>query len=178
MQTCLRGCYQAGFFELIFGHSWSIGEPGTRVAPGTVPLQNPKGISRKAFWKTLNHGKLVPWTKVGSAKTDPVQFKWGFGEGFSKDKFAFLRLMKILHLGGEKCLQNAHFSQQKGPCLDQVSFSTPEKECDFRLEFAVPPGTVPLRNPKGTSWKACLENPDMQPGAKEQNLEVKLGLGI
>ena len=27
--------------------------------------------------------------KVGSAKTDPDRFKWGFGEGLLKDKFAF-----------------------------------------------------------------------------------------
>ena len=27
---------------------------------------------------------------VGSAKTDPVRFKWGSGEGLLKDEFAFL----------------------------------------------------------------------------------------
>ena len=26
---------------------------------------------------------------LGSAKTDPIRFKWGFGEGFLNDKFAF-----------------------------------------------------------------------------------------
>ena len=69
---------------------------------------------------------------IESAKTDPVRFKWGFGKGLLKDKFAFLRLIKVLYLGGENCLQNAHFYKQKGPCfktpfkLDRVSFSTPE----------------------------------------------------
>ena len=31
---------------------------------------------------------------VGSAKTDPVRFKWGFGEGLLKDKFAFFEAYK------------------------------------------------------------------------------------
>ena len=30
----------------------------------------------------------------GSAKTDPVQFKWGFGEGLLKDKFALIEAYK------------------------------------------------------------------------------------
>ena len=30
----------------------------------------------------------------GSARTDPVQFKWGFGEGLLKDKFAFFEASK------------------------------------------------------------------------------------
>ena len=30
----------------------------------------------------------------GSAKTDPVRFKWGFGEGLLKDKFAFFEAYK------------------------------------------------------------------------------------
>ena len=33
-------------------------------------------------------------TKLGSAKTDPVQFKWGFGDGLLKDKFAFFEAYK------------------------------------------------------------------------------------
>ena len=53
----------------------------------------------------------------GSAKPDPVRFKWGFGEGLLKDTFAFSRLIKILYLRGENYLQNAHFYKQKGPCL-------------------------------------------------------------
>ena len=31
---------------------------------------------------------------LGSAETDPVQFKWGFGEGLLKDKFAFFEASK------------------------------------------------------------------------------------
>ena len=30
----------------------------------------------------------------GSAKTDPVRFKWGFGEGLLKDRFAFFESYK------------------------------------------------------------------------------------
>ena len=30
----------------------------------------------------------------GSAKTDPVWFEWGFGEGLLKDKFAFCEAYK------------------------------------------------------------------------------------
>ena len=69
---------------------------------------------------------------LGSAKTEPVQFKWGFEEGLLKDKFVFFRLIKVLHLRGEDCLQNAHFYKQKGALfknpfkLDRVSFSAPD----------------------------------------------------
>ena len=31
---------------------------------------------------------------IGSAQTDPVQFKWGFGGGLLKDKFAFFEASK------------------------------------------------------------------------------------
>ena len=31
---------------------------------------------------------------IGSAKTDPVRFQWGFGEGRLKDKFAFFGAYK------------------------------------------------------------------------------------
>ena len=71
--------------------------------------------------------------KFGSAKTDPVQFKWGFGEVLLKDKFAFKSPIKALYLRGENCLQNAHFYKLKGPCfknpfkLGRVSFSTSDK---------------------------------------------------
>ena len=39
------------------------------------------------------------------------------GRDFWKTNLPFSRLIKILHLRGEKCLQNAHFGKQKGPCL-------------------------------------------------------------
>ena len=33
-------------------------------------------------------------SQFGSAKTDPVRFKWGFGEGLLKDKFTFFEAYK------------------------------------------------------------------------------------
>ena len=70
-------------------------------------------------------------TKIGSAKTDPVQFKWGFGEVLVKDKFAFKRLIKALYLSlGPKreLLAKCPFLQAKRALfknpfkLDRVSF--------------------------------------------------------
>ena len=58
---------------------------------------------------------LAVW--IGSAKTDLVRFKWGFGEGPLEDKFAFFGASKNPRPRGENCLQNAHFHTQKGPCL-------------------------------------------------------------
>ena len=66
-------------------------------------------------WHGITRHLLLPF--IGSAKTDPVRFKWGFGEVLLKDKFAFKSLIKVLYLRGENCLQNAHFYKQKGPCL-------------------------------------------------------------
>ena len=69
--------------------------------------------------------------KIGSAKTDPVRFKCNFGEGRLKDKFAFSRLIKILYLRGENCVQNVHVYEKKRPRLkDPLNwtgsvFSTP-----------------------------------------------------
>ena len=54
---------------------------------------------------------------LGSAKSDPVRFKWGFGEGPLKDKFAFFEAYKSPIPKRSKLLENAHFYKQKGPCL-------------------------------------------------------------
>ena len=35
-----------------------------------------------------------------------------------KTNLPFSRLIKVLYLRGENCLQNAHFYKQKGPCLN------------------------------------------------------------
>ena len=61
-------------------------------------------------------GRYRSLTIIGSAKTDPVRFKWGFGEGLFKDKFACLWLTQVLYLRGENCLRNDHFYKQ-GPCF-------------------------------------------------------------
>ena len=73
--------------------------------------------------------RLAPWFKkksasplseppksrafVGSAKTDPVQFKWGLGEELLKDKFAFFEAYKSPIPKRRNCLQNARFYKQK-----------------------------------------------------------------
>ena len=62
----------------------------------------------------------ITFNFFGSAKTDPVRFKWGFGEVLLKDKFAFKSLFKVLCPRRENCLQNAHFYKQKGPCLKNL----------------------------------------------------------
>ena len=39
-------------------------------------------------------GRVFCSACTGSAKTDPVRFKWGFREGLLKDKFAFSEAYK------------------------------------------------------------------------------------
>ena len=52
----------------------------------------------------------------GSAKTDPVRFKWGFGEGRLKDKFAFFEAYKNPISQRRKMLAKRPFLQaKKGP---------------------------------------------------------------
>ena len=46
---------------------------------------DPFALALLDTWKTNN---------LGSAKTDPVLFKWGFGEGVLKDKFALFEAHK------------------------------------------------------------------------------------
>ena len=68
----------------------------------------------------------------GSAKTDPVRFKWGFGEGLLKDKFAFFEAYESPTPKRRKLLAKRPFLQAKRALfknpfkLDRVSFSTPE----------------------------------------------------
>ena len=58
-----------------------------------------------------------------SAKTDPIQLKWGFGEGLLKDKVAF----KVLYLRMESCKTPIFISKRalfKTPFkLDRVNCS-------------------------------------------------------
>ena len=63
----------------------------------------------------LNARFLANISVSGTAKTDLVLFKWGFGEGLLTN-LPFSRLIKVLPLRGENCLQNVHFYKQKGPC--------------------------------------------------------------
>ena len=66
---------------------------------------------------TRDPRQLTIPTKFESAKTDPVWFKWSFGEGRLKKKFAFFEAPKNPIPKRRKLLANAHFYKQKGPCL-------------------------------------------------------------
>ena len=85
---------------------------------------------RKQFFSVTDVRAI---TKIESAKTDPVQFKWGFGEGLLKDKFAFFEAYKSPIPKRRKLPAKHPFCKQKGSLfkkpfqLDRVSFSTPEK---------------------------------------------------
>ena len=73
---------------------------------------------------------------LGSAKTDPVRFKWGFGEGLLKDKFAFFEASKILIPKRRNLLAKRPFLEAKRALferpfkLDRLSFSTPKMSCE------------------------------------------------
>ena len=89
---------------------------GNRPPPPLEP--DPKPLPQGHQYKLAPFAKKKPG-KIWSAKTDPVRFKQGFGEGLLKDKFAFVDASKnpIPKRIGGNCLQNAHFYKQKVPCL-------------------------------------------------------------
>ena len=55
------------------------------------------------------------FTYIGSAKTDPVRFKWGFGEGVLNDKFAFFEAYINPIPKRTKLLATPIFISKKGP---------------------------------------------------------------
>ena len=60
----------------------SVAATSARKCGGTISM------AHHQTW--IEDGIVCDWTsRVGSAKTDPVRFKWGFGEGLLKDRFAF-----------------------------------------------------------------------------------------
>ena len=72
-------------------------------------------IRTKLFARINSQNQKKP--NFESAKTDPVQFKWGFGEGLLKDKFAFFEAYKSPIPNRRKLLANhPFFYQQRGPC--------------------------------------------------------------
>ena len=69
---------------------------------------------------TIMEAIFVPWPVAANLHYFRLfggqkRLNGGFGEGLLKDKFAFFKPYKVLHLRGENCLQNAHFYKQKGP---------------------------------------------------------------
>ena len=83
------------------------------------------------FWVPLG-GQGQHNTCLGSAETDPVRFKWGFGEGLLKDKFAFFEASKNPTPKRKELLAKRPFLVSKRALfetpfkLDRVSFSTPD----------------------------------------------------
>ena len=79
--------------------------------------------------------------RIGSAKTDPVRFKWGFGEARLKDKFAFFEASKNPIPKRRRLLAKCTFLQAKRALfetpfkLDRVSFSTPDRTSLFLMAF-------------------------------------------
>ena len=67
--------------------------------------------------KTLKEARNSLKGKIGSAKTDPVRFKWGFGEGLVKDKFVFFEASEDPIPKRRKLLTKRPFLYAKGPCL-------------------------------------------------------------
>ena len=90
--------------------------------------------------KCINFANMPAWEKIGlglrpkiGKKTPKFGFRPHLSErDFWKTNLPFLRLLKILYLRGENCLQNAHFCKQKWPCVKrpleqgQFSFATPD----------------------------------------------------
>ena len=54
--------------------------------------------------------------KMGVQKLTRSGFNGVSERDFGRTNLPFSRLIKILYLRGENCLQNAHFYKQKGPC--------------------------------------------------------------
>ena len=78
----------------------------------TDPLQFQHGIVRVKSWQPMSNS----WsTFVGSAKTDPVRFKWGFGEGLLEGKFAFFEASKNPIPKRRNPLAKPIFVSKKGP---------------------------------------------------------------
>ena len=66
-------------------------------------------------FKGHSHGP-IPWCYIfGSAKTDPVRFEWGFGEGRLKDKVAFFEAYKIKKNLEKPACKTPMFISKMGP---------------------------------------------------------------
>ena len=81
------------FFLLDLGQAACIATGDIENDQAKVPLYKRKR-SHVAPRSLDPRAPCVSRLIFGSAKTDPVQFKWGFGEGLWKDKFAFFEASK------------------------------------------------------------------------------------
>ena len=96
------------------------------------------GCALSDLLKTAGHEDLTTLPSFGSAKTDPVRFKWGFGEGRLKDKFAFFEAYQNPIPKGRKLLARRPFFKAKRALLenpffklDRVNFSTPDPHSNY-----------------------------------------------
>ena len=63
---------------------------------------------------------------VGCAKTDPVRFKWGFGEGPLKDKFAFFEAYKNpIPMRRKTACKTPIFISKTGPVFALLNVNVP-----------------------------------------------------
>ena len=75
------------------------------------------GVSR-CFSKVSGSGvDLTLLTLLGAQKLTRSSLNRVSEGDFSKTNLPFSRLLNVLYLSGENCLQNAHFDKQKGPYL-------------------------------------------------------------
>ena len=125
------------------------------------------------FARHLSTALCFPWYRktiaatppllfvLGVQKTDPVRFKWGFGEGLWKTNLPFTRLPKILYLRGEICMHNAHFFFEAKRALFRTPFNWTGSV--FPLLFVV---TMAYRNFKERIWKRGIGEKVGNGGAK------------
>ena len=69
-----------------------------RLQPAPQECGGAQGLGAPArelqLYYSLHLGAVVAISHFESAKTDPVRFKWGFGEGLLKDNFPFFEAYK------------------------------------------------------------------------------------
>ena len=115
----------------------------------------------------------------GSAKTDPVRFKWGFGKGLLKDKFAFFEAHTKPIPRRRKLLAKRQF-KKKGPLKNPfnwtgsvfplLSFTQCVTKCSFLLKLSALRAGVAIRAAccrtekpripqkcRGECWEECRE---------------------
>ena len=77
----------------------------------------PKFVSQNSALNSGSGGAKSPAQTLAPEKLTLSGLNGVSERGFGKTNLPLSRLIKILYLRGENCLQNAHFYKQKGPCL-------------------------------------------------------------
>ena len=116
----LKGCL-AGFPgnrpKSAFSPLFCLFRPFPEGAKSTWEIQN--YLRKKAFF--LRYPRICLNPHFLNPHLRPSKTPSGLNEAserdFWKTNLPFSRLVKVLHLRGENCLQNTQFYKQKGPCL-------------------------------------------------------------